>query len=167
MALKRAADKDDRAKRRLDFSATQLPSDFTDSFYSFESSPECAAMLYHINSGHELFRKSRDAMDLAALEDRDLTSGELSTIAEEVQAATLSGDETVGVVENFTSMHGKGFGGTSGPDIVGCGMCGVISVDGRNGRKCGEHRLTDLPARVRPVGTAQALRVPLSFAFAG
>ena len=142
---------------RLDFAASCV-SDDNDAFFDFESSPQTAALLYHVNSGHERFRRVRDHMAEAARTGESLNQEALREVEEDLFNEMLTGEELDALVEMHLRNQGRAQKGRSckveglpdsiEPHMLVCGMCGRTAVQGRYEQECQLTKLSDLPSCV-------------------
>ena len=133
-------------------------------FSNFEDHPETAALLCHVNSGHNKFRMIHKLSTMVG-QDNDLCeTPECKELIQEIRNERLSTEELDNLVHTFATKHGIApprnnndnksetlFGMPSSVDShhLMCGMCGVTHVHGRFGQKCSVVLLKDMDAAVK------------------
>ena len=140
------------SETRADFSLTEIKDSIN--FSDFESHPEAAVLLHHLNSGHGKFHQLDELLELLEFNDDadiDLREELLRSLLEEIRDEQLTPDALHKLVARFLSRHGKkpllqthvpsddlpGLPPSVDAHHLLCGMCGMTNVQGRFGlRSC-------------------------------
>jgi hypothetical protein len=125
----------ERLSTQVNFGTTQLP-DTTDMFYQFEQNPQTAAMLFHMNSGGNLF-SDLDWLGEEGHSDKEIDEA-ICRLMAEVDSMLLSDSEKDLLMQKFFIAQGRGgfFHGQFNQDknnlppsydahIVTCACCGL------------------------------------------
>ena len=130
-----------------------------DLFYDFEQSPECSALLYHLNSGHHKFYHVEKLIrsDTPPEEHKQC----IKELKEEIEDEILTKEEMCKLMDEFCVAQGRATPDQTSPVTLGdkldglpnsvdahhlvCGSCGVKSVHGQQHRKCTVVSLRALP----------------------
>lgn len=149
----------DKLRHRVDFDTREFSDEMTDPFYHFESNAETSAILWHMNSGGEQFRKIETVLDEACKENRnELTAEEIEKIVEDIHQEVLTDEEVTELLEKYLMYQGReiedkprqigGFPDSKDAHILACGMCGITTVNDRYGRHCDVVPLRELPRSI-------------------
>ena len=139
-----------KLNKPIDFATKAHDAILEGAFHDFEQHPECAALLYHLNSGHHKFHQVEKL--IRCKNSTRKRKRHTEQLKKEIEDEILTEDEMNKLLDEFLIAQGRakstGLNGLS--DSVHahhlvCGMCGIKSVNNQQHRQCTVVPLEKLP----------------------